>query len=157
MESVHAFLEEHAEQLKDGKATPEQVKEMVNELLEMSASEEREFKSRLKQLYLHMLKYQTQIDKQTRSWIESILHQSDDLIDFVKDKSLVRRILPEIPTIFDRARRLAIKETCLPDRAFIKEVPADWTLENLTNDSFIDSFLDKYATTSEAKFYLFKY
>lgn len=84
MKSIHEFLEENYERLNGGEITEEDIRYMINELLEMSKSDERAFKSYYRRIILHMLKYKYQPEKQTRSWIESILDSRSDLNEFFR-------------------------------------------------------------------------
>ena len=152
MQSVHEFLKENYEKIfSTGECTKEQVRYMIDLLMEMSRSDEREFKSRLRLLFMHMLKYQTQPNKQTRSWVQTIRLQSVELADFVDDRSLVNKVQPAIDKIFQSAIDMAEVETGLYRSAFISERPVDWSLENITDRTFIEDFLRSFAETQEVK------
>ena len=152
MQSVNEFLNENYESIfNSGECTKDQVRFMIECLVEMSKSDEREFKSRIRLLFMHMLKYQTQCNKQSRSWVQTILLQSNELADFVDDRSLVNKILPTLDDQFQSAVDMAVAETGLYRSDFISVRPAAWTLENITNSVFIDDFLKSFAETEEVR------
>ena len=102
----------------------------------------------------HLLKYKYQPDKQSRSWIESILDSRVELQDFYSDKSLVRNVVPDLSNQYLDAKRKASRETGLPISVFSATIPDEWSLENLVDYDFILRFLKDNATTVVAKDYL---
>lgn len=146
---IHEFLENHLSSLKEGKATPEQVRFMLDELLEMAVNDERAFKSQLERLMAHLLKYQFQQDHQTRSWFLTIQDAFNACEDYSDNKVLKRKIEGQILSSFRRAVKLAMAETGLPRSKFPTECPESWTIQNLINEKFIEEFLYNFVKTRE--------
>ena len=154
MQSIHEFLEDRYERLNGGEATKEEIRDMVNTLLEMAKSDEREFRNQYIRLILHMLKYVYQPVKQSGFWIDSIRDSHRHLVEMVDDKSLMRVVLQDLSKCYFKARRFAAGETRLPLSTFPVECPSEWTIENITDYDFLDDFLVKNAYSEEAKKYL---
>ena len=134
-----------------GVATPEEVKEMVAVLLEMAKSDEREFKSFYRRMLLHLLKYKYQPEKQSRSWIESILDSRSELSVFYSDKSLIKTVSGDLLNQYIDAKRKASRETGKSISVFPENIPVDWSLENIVDYDFIIKFLKDNATTVQWK------
>ena len=154
MDSIHEFLMEKYDRLNGGEATPEEIRDMVNELLEMAKRDERDFKGHYVVLVKHMLKYIYQKNRQGSYWIKSIRNSHSYLADLVEDASLVKKVLPLLDMFYQKARREASGETRLSIQVFPEKCPIEWSLKNLTDYAFIDNFLVDNVSTEEAKKYL---
>lgn len=108
---------------------------LVEEIESMGASERRELQSRLEVLLTHLLKWQYQSVKQSRSWTLTIEEQRKRIKRLLeKMPSLKSGINEEIRESYDYAVIKAAKESKLDKAAFPKELP--YTLEQLLNENF---------------------
>ena len=97
---------------------------VIEEIEEMGIALRRQLASRLKVLFAHMLKWEYQPEKRTKSWDITIATQKDEIEELLEDAPSLRNYLPElVPRAYKRARRLASMETGLPLETFPDECP----------------------------------
>jgi len=114
-------------------------------LMEMARNEEREIKSKCRVLFLHLLKYQYQSEKQSISWVLSIRSAYRDLtVIFNDSKSLYNRYIDE--TYFISAYKNAVldasTEIFLSKSMFPKVFP--WDPKTVWTEEFVETFLMEY-------------
>jgi hypothetical protein len=97
---------------------------VIEEIDSVGASQRNELKHRLKELLIHLLKWQFQPEKQSHSWHTSIVMQRNAVDDLLDDNPSLRRLVPEvIETVYPRAVRDAIVETGLQRSTFPSRCP----------------------------------
>jgi len=97
---------------------------VIEEIDSVGASQRNELKNRLKELLMHLLKWQFQREKQSPSWHTSIVMQRNAIDDLLDDNPSLRRHVPEvIETVYPRAVRDAVVETALPRSTFPARCP----------------------------------
>ena len=108
---------------------------LIEEVESMGASELRQLQSRLEVLIMHLLKWQYQSKKQSRSWTLTIEEQ----------RKRIKRLLKKMPSLKACIQEEALeahgyaiiksaKETGLDKSVFPCELP--YTLEQLLDDNF---------------------
>ena len=104
--------------------------EHLAELLDdMAKRERREVKHRLEQLLIHLLKWEHQSEKWSRSWRDSIKHQRNRLQDILDSKTLRNFAKGVLDQAFSRAVERAATQTGLSADAFPEDCP--YTVEDL--------------------------
>ncbi len=109
---------------------------LIEEIRTMGISQKREMKSRLRVLIMHLLKYQYQCDKISRSWLSTIIEQRrqlEDLLEF--NPSLKPYLLEIIDKCYQDARKDGSKETGLPLHKFPIDNP--FTVEQILEQDFL--------------------
>lgn len=97
---------------------------VIEEIDSVGASQRNELRNRLKELLMHLLKWQFQSEKQSPSWYRSIQMQRNAINDLLDDNPSLRRLIPEnVAEVYPRAVRDAIVETGLPRSAFPSTCP----------------------------------
>ena len=97
---------------------------VIEEIDSVGASQRNELKNRLKELLMHLLKWQFQPEQQSHSWHTSIVMQRNAVYDLLDDNPSLRRLVPEvIETAYPRAVRDAIVETALQRSTFPPRCP----------------------------------
>ena len=97
---------------------------VIEEIDSLGVSQRNELKNRLKELLMHLLKWQFQPEKQSPSWYKSIKMQRNAINDLLDDNPSLRRLIDEsITSIYHRAVRDAIVETGLPQAILPKTCP----------------------------------
>jgi hypothetical protein len=110
---------------------------LVEEMTSLGVSERRALGSHLKQLMLHLLKWQYQPSgrQEGHSWRSSMHNARDEIEAIVEYSPSLRR---EVPALLVRwypaARRLASAETGLPLATFPEACP--WPAEQVLNADF---------------------
>lgn len=117
------------------------VENLIEELETLGRSERREFGSHLQVLIMHLLKWQYQPDRRSRSW-DTISRSRDKVQDCLEDTPSLRRFLLDAEwteKYYRRARRDAAKETA-PETALPPErLPIDcpYAIDQLLDPKFL--------------------
>ncbi|MCK5719971.1 MAG: DUF29 domain-containing protein [Thiomargarita sp.] len=132
----YAWTNQQAALLRTGKLADIDIENIAEEVEDMGKKLQRELVSRLKVLFIHLLKWQYQPGHQGNSWQYTIEEQRTELADHIKDNPSLKHKLPEI---IERAYRYAItgaaKETGLPKNIFPNSCP--WTFEQVMDNEFL--------------------
>jgi hypothetical protein len=98
-------------------------------LLDMAKRDRREVFSRLKTLLMHVLKWDYQPRKRSRSWEVTIMNQRFELVEELESGTLRNHALEVLPKAYAQAVKLAAKETGLS----LEKFPAEclYTLDDL--------------------------
>jgi Domain of unknown function DUF29 len=103
---------------------------VAGELEDLGRTEQRELRNRLKQLMLHILKWQYQPARRSLSWRASVNAQRREIQRLLKDNpSLKRQVKAQMTEAYSVARDLAVSQTRLPYDRF--PVACPFTLEDL--------------------------
>ena len=103
---------------------------LAEEIADLSRSQRRELRNRLRLLLIHLLKKQYQPELQTRSWENTIREQLSGIQEELHDSPSLKSVLPELfAGAYDLARLGASTETGLPLEEFPEAYP--WTLEQV--------------------------
>jgi len=109
---------------------------LAEEIEDMGKSQGRELHSRFRVLLVHLLKWQRQPQKRSRSWRSTIDTQRVELRDLLRQSPSLRRRLPaSLPEVYRDAVRAAGIETGLAARSFPRECP--FQLEHLLDQDFL--------------------
>ena len=120
----HRWTQEQADFLKTGKLGALDLSHLAEEIEGVGASERREIRNRLKSLLTHLLKWEYQSEKRTRSWLATIAEQRDGIASVIADSPS----LATFPsTILDDCYFWALRhfeiETGLPGDRFPQTCP----------------------------------
>ena len=115
---------------------------LIEEVGDLAANLQRELRSRLKVILIHLLKWQYQSPKRSTSWQVTLLEQRDQIHELLERNPSLRRQIPElVAKAYASAFKLAGKEmdleTSRPHRAFPVQCP--WTPEQILDDDFLPS------------------
>jgi hypothetical protein len=123
-EDLLAWAERQAAHLRAGQLDRLDVEHLTEELEAMAGKLRRELKNRLRILLAHLLKWQAQPRRRSRSWAVTIAEQRDQIEALLEENPSLRPHLDEIArSAYPRAVRLAAIETALPRRGFPPELP----------------------------------
>ncbi|MEI6707585.1 MAG: DUF29 domain-containing protein [Methylococcales bacterium] len=109
---------------------------LVEEIESMGKSEGRELNNRLKELLMHLLKWQYQSERQSRSWLNSINKQRigiDEVLD--ENPSLKYELEDRFQQSYKYARRYVATETRLPLSTFPEQCP--YSLQEALDADFL--------------------
>jgi len=126
---------QQTELLRAGRFAEADISHIAEEIEDMGKSLKRELESRLKVLFIHLLKWQYQPGYQGNSWRYSIEEQRAELTDHIKDNPSLKHKLPEaIERGYKYAITGAAKETGLPKKTFPDACP--WSFEQAMDNEF---------------------
>ena len=130
------WADHNATLLREGRFDSLDIEHLIEELTDMSKSDQRALYSHLKNLLMHLLKWQFQTEQQSKSWQYSIVNARLEIKDLLKDSPSLRpRIDGEFANIYNDARLLASIETGLDFAIFPANCP--YTLEQTLDASWM--------------------
>lgn len=129
-----AWIEDQAQALRTRKANSLDWDNILEELESMGRSEKNALRSHLRVLLMHLIKWQWQPQKQSKSWATTIRNQRLDLKYLLKDSPSLKRLIPEmLPDAWDSATDESAFETDLPISTFLESCPWDIDTQILAN------------------------
>jgi len=124
----HAWLLRQADALRARRLASIDAENLAVFLEDIAKRDRREVAARLRVLLVHLLKFQVQPERATRSWAVTILREQNNLADLLDDASLRSAADGLWDKEWERARREAARETALPLARF-PDANA-WTLDD---------------------------
>ena len=132
-EDLLAWTERQVAHLRAGQLERLDVEHLIEELDAMAGKLRRELKNRLRILLAHLLKWQAQPKRRSRSWAATIAEQRDQIEALLEENPGLRQHLDEIArSAYPRAVRLAAIESGLPRHTFPPELP--YVMEQILGD-----------------------
>jgi hypothetical protein len=115
------------------------IEALIEELEEMGRSEQRELRNRLSVLLAHLLKWQYQPERRSRSWEATLEVQRSDIQSLLKDNPSLRPRLSELgEEAYFRGVRLAIGETNLEKSTFpLAFADTGWSWEQVLDMEYL--------------------
>ena len=124
---VYSWSQEQARALRDGKWSEVDRENVAEEIESLGRTEFNKLESALRLLLIHMLKWDHQPSKRSRSCSLSIKEPRLEIEDLLADNpGLKPRVDEAIARAYRRARVLAAKETKLAEKRFPAECPYSW-------------------------------
>jgi hypothetical protein len=131
----YAWLQEQAELLKHQQWSQLDLPNLIEEIESLAKQQRAELRNRLSVLLGHLLKWEYQESKRSRSWLNTIRIQRIDTLDLLKENPSLKPYLQEaIQTIYVKGVALAAGETNLPLKIFPENCP--YSLEEILSDRF---------------------
>lgn len=132
----YAWAIENAELLKQKKFEEIDVDNIAEEIESMGKSNKRALFSHLSVLIAHLLKWEFQPVRRSRSWMLTIENQRFELTDLLKESpSLKREIELQLEHAYSKALIIASEQTGIEKKDFPKACP--FSLEQCLNDDFL--------------------
>jgi len=110
---------------------------LAEEIESLGISQEHALRSHLKQLFMHLLKWQYQPSRRQtgHSWASTIVNARSEIAELLeRNPGLKQQVEPLLHKAYPTARRLAQLQTRLPLTTF--PTPCPWTLEQVLDDDF---------------------
>jgi hypothetical protein len=124
---LYAWSLEQARLLKESRFDEVDAENVAEEILDVGRNEYDKLESALAVLLMHMLKWDQQPDKRTRSWENTILEQRDRVeLQFRDNPSLKSHRQEAVERGYRRGRLRASGETDIDLEEFPEECPYDW-------------------------------
>lgn len=120
----HAWAMEQAKRIREGAFEALDRENVAEEIESLGREQFSKLRSAYSVLLMHMLKWDHQPEKRTRSWSTTIVSQRLDVIDILADSpSLKSRMGEAVAKAYRRARIEAAQETELPLSTFPETNP----------------------------------
>ena len=131
----YAWIQQQAKLLKHQEWEQLDLPNLIEEIESLGKQQRAELRNRLSVLIGHLLKWEYQVAKRSRSWLNTIRIQRIDLLQLLKDNPSLKPYLQEaIETIYPKGLALAAGETNLPLKIFPQSCP--YTLAEILSDRF---------------------
>jgi hypothetical protein len=135
-EDFAAWSAATARLLRSRRWTEVDLEHLAEEVEDMGRSQARERSSRLRVLLAHLLKWQAQPQKRSRSWRATMDEQRTELRDLFRQSPSLRHQLEEsLQEVYLDAVRAASIETGLATRAFPRECP--FSVEQILDGDYL--------------------
>jgi Domain of unknown function DUF29 len=138
-QDYHPWLENTAQQLRDGNLAALDIQNLLEEIAAMGRSERRSVYSDLKILLLHLLNYADQPSMQSNRWLGSVVEYRQQINRAFKDSPSLRPYYAEIfVEAYGEARELAAVETVMAIDDFPMESP--FGLDAVLRSAYLPDF-----------------
>ena len=130
-----AWTKEQIEILRNQEWHKLDLENLIEEIDTLGRQQRQELRNRLAILMGHLLKWQYQSEKRSRSWLATIRVQRRDILRLIKDNPSLQSYVEEaILEAYDNARDLAMGQTDLPEETFPKE--CQYVSQEILNSDF---------------------
>lgn len=120
----YAWTQEQASLLRNHQWSQLDLENLIEEIKSLGKQQRQELRNRLSVLIGHLLKWEYQPQKRSRSWLATIRIQRLDISELLEDNPSLTPYLEEaLHKAYIKAVLLAVAETELPNRAFPDECP----------------------------------
>lgn len=131
----YAWTQEQGELLRTGKWSQLDLANLIEEIESLGKQQRSELRNRLSLLIGHLLKWEYQSNRRSRSWLNTIRVQRRDTLELVKENPSLKPYLQEaLHKIYENGRDLAAGETNLPIKTFPSECL--YSLEDILSEHF---------------------
>jgi len=131
----YGWIQQQAGVLRAGSFAALDLDNLIEEIESMGKSHQRALESRLEILLIHLLKWQFQPERRSKSWQFTIEEQRDRIVGHLKKNPSLQSSLPDcMQDAYRYARRGAARETQLDSTVFPSECP--WTFDEIISEDF---------------------
>lgn len=131
----YAWVQEQAGLLRHHQWSKLDLPNLIEEIESLGKQQRAELRSRLKVLIGHLLKWEYQLERRSRSWLMTIRVQRRDTQELLEENPSLKPYLREaLQKVYESGRDLAVGETNLPLKTFPQDCP--YTLEEILSDRF---------------------
>lgn len=131
----YAWTEEQVALLRDRQWNQIDLQNLIEEIESLGKQQRQELRNRLSVLIGHLLKWEFQPQRRSRSWLATLRIQRLDTVELLEDNPSLKPYLKEaLYKAYLKGVELAVRETDLPNRTFPSECP--YSLMEILNDRF---------------------
>lgn len=139
-QDFYKWTQESARLLRERRFEDLDIENLVEEVESMGRSEKREFVSRLAVLIAHLLKWEYQPERRSRSWASTISTQRSEAEDVLEDNPSFKSIMDEmILKAYRKAIFRAVSDTGLSGKLFPPSCP--YSFEQVMDMEFLPGAL----------------
>lgn len=128
---------------------------LINESSGSTKNDLKSANSALEILYIHMLKFKYQPNRQGVSWIDTIREQSYQLYDYIKSKTIYNKVSDynNLINVYKKSLQKASNETGINIKKIISndEIPEELEFNKIINREYIFSYMMNYAINDTVK------
>jgi hypothetical protein len=132
----YAWSQRASELLHKGCFAEADVEHVAEEIRDMGLELRHSLKSQTRRLLLHLLKWQFQPERRSRSWRVSMANARTRILDVLEENPSLKPSTAELPNeVYERAVKLAMIETKLGRKSFPGDCP--YTFDQMMEDDFL--------------------
>ncbi|HBE17399.1 MAG TPA: DUF29 domain-containing protein [Cyanobacteria bacterium UBA11149] len=132
----YAWTQEQAKFLREGVWNHLDIVNLVEEIESLGKQQRQELRNRLGILLGHLLKWEFQSNKRSKSWFVTLREQRRRIIEILAENPSLKPYLPEaLQKAYQDGLDLAVRETRLNDRDFPPECP--YNIEQVLDSNFL--------------------
>jgi NAD dependent epimerase/dehydratase family enzyme len=136
----YAWTQEQVELLRQNQLDHLDIKNLIEEIESLGKQQQQELVNRLGILLGHLLKWEYQDSKRSKSWIKTIREQRRKIKKLIQKNPSLKSFLDEaIEEAYVDGVELAVDETDIEIQNFPSQVPYTW--EQIENQDFLPGFL----------------
>lgn len=137
----YAWTQKQVELLRQSQLDCLDVENLIEEIDSLGKQQQQELVNRLGVLLGHLLKWEYQPSKRSRSWVATIREQRRKIAKLLQKNPSLKPYLNEaIPEAYLDGVDLAVRETLMEYKTFPLEVPYTW--QQIENPDFLPGFLN---------------
>jgi Domain of unknown function DUF29 len=135
------WIKRQAQLLREGRFELLDLEHLATEIDDMAGRERRELSTRLKVLVGHLLKWQFQPGKRTRSWRSTIRDQRDEIRELLEQSPSLRR---QVASLAGKRYRVVVENTADETGLVASDLPATcpYSARELLDDDFLPGTID---------------
>ena len=131
----YAWTQEQAQLLRHHQWSQLDLPNLIEEIESLGKQQRQELRNRLSILIGHLLKWEYQPQRRSRSWLTTIRVQRRNTIRLLQDNPSLKPYIQEaLHEAYQNGRDLAVGETDLPYKTFPQDCP--YTFEEIMDDRF---------------------
>jgi len=131
----YGWTQEQAELLRQKQWSKIDLPNLLEEIESLGKQQRQELRNRLSVLLGHLLKWQYQPERRSRSWLATIRLQRRETIKLLVDNPSLKSYLPEaLQSAYENGRDLGMGETNLPLKTFPAE--CNYSFEQIVDNEF---------------------
>jgi predicted nucleic acid-binding Zn-ribbon protein len=131
----YAWTQQVSGLLRKGCFAEADIEHIAQEIEDIGKERQHALKSHTRRLVMHLLKWEAQPAKRTRSWRASMSEARTEIADVLEENPSLKSLTAAMPVkVYERAVMQAMDETGLPRKAFPSTCP--YTFEQLMDDAF---------------------
>lgn len=116
---LYAWTQEQTELLRNYQWSQLDLPNLIEEIESLGKQQRQELRNRLSVLIAHLLKWEYQPQRRSRSWLATIRVHRRDILRLLEDNPSLKSCLEDILLeAFENSRDLAMGETDLPEQIF---------------------------------------
>jgi hypothetical protein len=144
----YAWTQEQASLLRKHQWSELDLLNLIEEIESLGKQQRQELRNQLSVLIGHLLKWEYQSQRRSRSWLATIRVQRRDTLRLLKDNPSLKSYLEDaLAEVYENGRDLAMGETDLPEETFPVECP--YSLTEILGDRFYPGEPSELVSESE--------
>jgi len=129
------WTKQNSKLLRQGCFIKADIEHIAEEIQDMGNEQKHAMERQIDRLMVHLLKYEFQPGKRSRSWLVSIASARVEIARLLRRNPSLKRLARQLPTeIYPDSVKLAALETGLGKKAFPPECP--YTFEQIMDEDF---------------------